>query len=317
MILNILGFFILFLGVGLLFPEWIKKAKEELRKTPDTILLKPKKRVRIGKEILKRKKIREKKGFFRMISDAKQLLILSNRKTFLSWITILSFCFMMIGALFGIQTKNYFLVPVTTVAFGILPYLFVIFRSITWQKSLTEELETVLSIITTSYYRKEDIVKAIEESIPYINPPIRSVFEEFLMKANFINSNIKSSLRELQVKVHNDIWKEWIEMVIACQDNKEKKMVLTPIVQKLSDNRILTEELAGMLYAPVKEYIVMVILFFVNFPALSVLMPEWYRPLVNSQIGKFVIALCSALILFSVPRVMSLAKPISAEAMTE
>ena len=39
------------------------------------------------------------------------------------------------------------------------------------EKELNAELETALSIITTSYLRSEDILSAFEENINYINPP--------------------------------------------------------------------------------------------------------------------------------------------------
>ena len=38
-------------------------------------------------------------------------------------------------------------------------------------KVIAAELETALSIITTAYLRNEDILTAVEENLPYLNPP--------------------------------------------------------------------------------------------------------------------------------------------------
>lgn len=40
-----------------------------------------------------------------------------------------------------------------------------------FQKGVSAELETALSIITTAYLRSEDILTSIEENLAYLNPP--------------------------------------------------------------------------------------------------------------------------------------------------
>lgn len=309
-ILNMIGFLAIALGFWALFPESHRRLLKGAGEKMEHFAAR-KKKLPIGKEIRNQKKKKQRKGFGALFDSARQMLVLTGKKTLLSYISLLSVTMMGIGASIGIWIRNYYVVPVLAGLFGVLPYLYVIFLSLRWQKELTAELETTLSIITTSYLRKEDIVKAVTENIEYIHPPMKQVFEGFLIQAEYITSNLKSALSELSDKIHHDIWKEWIAALILCQDNKELKVTLTPIVAKLSDGRILTEELTALMYAPVKEYVSIVLLFFLIFPMMAVMMPEWYRPLVETQTGKMAIAIAIGMIVISIPGVMGLTKEIS------
>lgn len=72
-----------------------------------------------------------------------------------------------------------------------------------YEKNTKEELETALSIITTSYVRSDDIVAAVRENIKYIKPPPRDVFKSFEGEATAISSNIKRSLYKLKAPPRN------------------------------------------------------------------------------------------------------------------
>ena len=62
-----------------------------------------------------------------------------------------------------------------------------------YKKHLNEELETAISIITTSYLRTEDLIRAVKENLPYINEPVKANFEAFVYEAELINANITSA----------------------------------------------------------------------------------------------------------------------------
>ena len=54
-------------------------------------------------------------------------------------------------------------------------------------------------MITTSYLRNNNtIIRAIEENLPYLNPPISEVFRSFLMETKLINSNTAEALAGLK-----------------------------------------------------------------------------------------------------------------------
>ena len=154
--------------------------------------------------------------------------------------------------------KNGYLVPVLAAGLALLPFYYVKLTAGRHKKQINTELETALSIITTSYLRgKNTIIRAIEENQPYLNPPVAEVFRNFLLQAKLINSNTKEALEGLKVGIDNSVFHEWVDAVIACQDDYNLKTILPPIVAKLSDMRVVSAELDLLLFEPVKEYITM------------------------------------------------------------
>ena len=57
--------------------------------------------------------------------------------------------------------------PVLSVAFALIPFFYTTSTLSYYEKNTKEELETALSIITTSYVRSDDIVAAVRENIKY------------------------------------------------------------------------------------------------------------------------------------------------------
>lgn len=308
-IINILGFLLLVFGffkvLGISFFEFILEGKEKVNR------LNFSKKRSIKKRAEEARNPRMKKGFGQIIHTARQMLILTGKRTLLSWISFLSVILFVFGVLLGVFLNNYFLAPVLGIGFGISPFVYVLLVSIRWQRELGEELETGLSIITSSYLRKEDIISAIAENVGYLNEPIKSVFESFVVETNYINSNTKAALRELQKKIYHDIFYEWCEAVIACQENKEQKIVLMPIVTKLSDSRIVTEELQNIIYEALKDYIMVLALFLANYPLLRLVNKDWYLALTDTTIGKIVIAMTTAIVVFTLPRVIALTRNVT------
>jgi hypothetical protein len=117
-----------------------------------------------------------------------------------------------------------------------------------YKKQLNAELETALSIITTSYLRSENFILAVEENVEYLNPPVQDVFRQFLAQTNLINADVELALENIKPKISNDVFREWVDAVIACQEDKTLKTTLTPIISKLSDMRVVSSELNGTVY---------------------------------------------------------------------
>ena len=173
------------------------------------------------------------------------------------------------------------------------------------------ELETALSMITSSYMRnKNTFLRAVEENLPYLNPPVSEVFRDFLMESKLIHSNLKEALEKLKLAIDSDVFQEWVEAVIACQDDHNLKSTLVPIVGKLSDMRVVSAELDLLIYEPVKEYITMVILVLGSIPLLYFLNQEWYKTLMFTAFGKMLLAISGGVIFFSLAAVVKHTKPI-------
>ena len=214
------------------------------------------------------------------------------------------------GCIVAVVIDNFFLIPVLAIAFASLPFFYVKSTIAAYDRHVKEEMETALSIITTSYIRSDDILDAVQENITYLKPPIRGIFQSFLGDAMMISSDIKTALRNLKEKISDSIFEEWCDTLIACQDDRTLKDTLLPVVAKLTDVRIVNNELKTMLAEVKKEYWMMVFLVVGNIPLLYMLNKAWYEALVFSTLGKIVLAICGVVILITAMLMMKYTQPI-------
>lgn len=253
---------------------------------------------------------KKKRGIKRLMDETNVILIATGKEHRFTLMMIISLVLMVVGAFLAVVMDNMFILPVFVVGFGLMPFWYIKFLAIKWKKALNNELETALSIITTSYMRCESIITAIDENIDYINPPVYDVFKAFLMQTKLINSNIKIALSGLKDQVDSPVFHEWLNAVIDCQEDKNLKSTLTPIVSKLSDMRIVSAELDYLLFVPVKEFISMAVLLVGNIPLMYFLNRDWYETLMHNTMGKVVLAICGIILFVSIAGVVRLSKPI-------
>lgn len=253
---------------------------------------------------------KKQKGIAKLISESKEILRITNRESEFTNLILFSFSMMIIGSLIALGINNIPLIPVLAVGFSLMPFWYLKLTATKWKKELNNELETALSVITTSYMRSESIITAIEENINYINPPVYDVFKAFLMQTKLINANIKIALEGLKPRIQSTVFHEWLDAVIDCQEDKNLKSTLTPIVTKLSDMRIVSAELDYQLYEPLKEFSTMALLLIGNIPLMYFLNRDWFNTLMFTGIGKIVLAICGIVLFISMAAVVNLSKPV-------
>lgn len=259
------------------------------------------------KECTNRKKVRFLR---REIMEVQEILKLTGRENRLSMVCAISLMFFASGAAVAILLENIFLVPVLAAGLMFLPFWYIRLTATHYKKAVAAELETALSIITTSYLRNEDIITAVEESVQYLNPPVRSVFTEFLAQTQLIDPDVEAALHAMKPKIQNDVFHEWTDAICACRYDRSLKTTLTPIVSKLSDMRIVNSELEYLVSEPRKEFIIMVMLVVGNIPILYMLNRDWYHTLMDTMVGHIILAVCAATIFISMAFVIRLTKPI-------
>jgi len=211
-------------------------------------------------------------------------------------------------SVFAVMLNNVLMVPVMAVGFAMLPFWYVMFTANFYKKQLNAELETALSIITTSYLRNENFITAVEENVSYLNPPVCDVFRQFLAQTNLINADLRLALDSIKYKIASDVYREWLDAVIACQDDKTLKTTLTPIISKLSDMRVVSAELDMLLYEPMKEFMTMALLLVGNIPLIYFLNRDWFGTLMNTIVGKGVLAISAAALFVSLAAVIRLTR---------
>lgn len=166
------------------------------------------------------------------------------------------------------------------------------------------------AIITTAYLRNEDIQTAVEENIDYLNPPVRSVFVEFLTRIKLVDPDVDAALQDMGTKIDNAVFREWVAALLTCRHDRGLKTILTPIVAKLSDMRIVNGELENLVFEPRKEFITMQVLVIGNIPLLYWLNQDWYDVLMHTPLGQALLAAIAAVMFISTAAVIKLTQPI-------
>lgn len=221
-----------------------------------------------------------------------------------------SLLLMIVGCVIAIMIDNPFLVPVFAIAFAMIPFIYAKRTVAYYDNHVKEELETALSIITTSYVRTDDIVSAVKENIQYLKPPVKDIFAGFVAENMMISSDVKQSIRHLKEKVNNSIFAEWCETLVACQDDRTLKDTLMPIVTKLTDVRIVNNEIKGMLASARIEYYMMTGMVVGNIPLLYFLNKDWFNALMFTTLGKLVLAFCGLVIIVTAVLMLRFTKQI-------
>ena len=221
-----------------------------------------------------------------------------------------SLMLMIAGCIAAVMINNFFMIPVFALAFASLPFLFARNTISAYDKHIREEMETALSVVTTSYIRTDDIVTSVKENLTNLKPPIRDIFAGFVGDAMMVSSDTKAALRNLRDRIDNDIFAEWCDTLIACQDDRTLNDTLLPIVSKLTDVRIVNNELKTMLDAVRNEYLTMVLLVVGNIPLIYALNKDWFNSLMFTTPGKLVLAVCGMTILITAMFMLKFTKPI-------
>jgi Flp pilus assembly protein TadB len=222
----------------------------------------------------------------------------------------LALLLMVAGCIVAIAIDNMFLIPVLAVAFALIPFAYLTRTIAIYETQVRGELETALSLITTSYIRNDNLVNAVNENLSQLKPPIKSIFESFLAEATVISPDIRQAIYHLKEKINNSIYEEWCDALIACQNDRTIKDTLMPVVSKLTDVRLVNNALKTMLAEARREYWIMVMMVLGNVPLLYCLNKDWYNALMHTVFGKIVLAICGVVIIFTAIRMNKITKPI-------
>ncbi len=217
---------------------------------------------------------------------------------------------MVVGCIIAIVIDNVFLIPVLAVAFAMIPFLYLSRTIAMYENEVREELETAISIITTSYLRSDSITSAVAENVVYLKPPIKGIFESFLAETSVISPDIRQAIYHLKEKIKNSIFEEWCDTLVSCQNDRTLKDTLMPVVSKLTDVRLVNNSLKAMLAEAKREYLMMVFFVLGNIPLLYCLNKDWYDALMHTTFGKIVLAICGVVIIVTGIIMTKLTKPV-------
>ncbi len=243
------------------------------------------------------------------IKKVNYILEITNKKKQLPFIFAIACISGLAGISLCIAINNIYLMPVLVIGLFLVPFSVMETQMNLYKEELTSELETSMSIITTSYLRTENIVMSVKENLDFINPPLQQYFKDFLINTQ-VNPNIEYSLKILQNSIENKIFKEWCEALISCQSNHTLKTILNPIVAKLSDLQVVNSELDMLFAKPKNDFLTMVGLVCIGIPILLFMYKDWFIALLTTTVGKIALTIGVALLFYAVFSVMKLVKPL-------
>lgn len=260
--------------------------------------------------IQKPKKVR---GIQRIVMEAKHVLTVTSQSDKTPALFVSAVALGLMGVILAVAMNNLFLVPVLAIGLALIPFLRVIYSAGKYRRQLSSELQSALSTITTSYQRSENLLSAIRENIPYLNPPILDVFSRFLLRVESIDPDIPAALEAMKPEIDDNVWQEWVDTLILCQSNRTQISTLPNTVSKLSKIRKVTNDLEYEMYKPVKGFLTMVAMVAGLIVAACALNSDWRMYLLDSTPGKISLAITALVIIVTSVRVITLNKPIEYE----
>lgn len=210
------------------------------------------------------------------------------------------------GFIAGLFLKNIFLAVILACGLYFIPLWITQFSLHSYKKTINEELEVALSLITTSYVRGNDILKAVTENLQNINYPVNEAFTAFVNSMNFVTTNINREIDVLKSKIDNKLFHEWCDLLILCQSDHTLKFTLIPIVNKFSNLKAQQLENENNMLLPLKNTVKMIMVVIAIVPLLYFFSNTWFYSLA----GQIMLAITAAVIFWCIDAAIKISTPI-------
>lgn len=181
----------------------------------------------------------------------------------------------------------------------------------TGQRAEDEQLEVTLSIVTSTYVQSQDFVQAVRSNLSRIPAPFSGIFRRFLRELTIVSPSIKSGLYAIRNRYEHPRWREWIDAVAQCQDDRTLVYTLPPIVAELGDSRRMSAEVATAIAGAWRDYLIIAGLMIGQIPLLRMMNDEWYGILTSTFGGQVIIFFMFASVVISAYAVFRINKPIN------
>lgn len=216
----------------------------------------------------------------------------------------------LIGAVIGLALKSPLLSIVLAGGFYFIPLWWTQFALYRYDQYLNDELETALSLITTSYSRNNDILMSTEENLGNIHEPVKGVFTSFVNTLRYVDANAPAQIERMKNSLDNPIFQQWCDTLILCQADHTLRDALLPIVGKFADQKAQQQENATKMMLPLQRAMGMIGLTLSIISVLYISFPEAYTNLVSTFFGQISLVITAVAILVTINAGIKLSKPI-------
>lgn len=242
--------------------------------------------------------------------EMKSTLALTGESNKLKMMRVVSVLTGLIGLGLSLYLKNIVIAPILTVGFGLVPMWLTKLSEYRYRQKVNAELSVALSVITTSYIRSENIIRAIEENLTYIRNPVKKPFSDFLSNYKMIDKDITGNIEILSKKIDNKIFKLWCQELTVCQKDITHKHNLLAVMEQLDEDKKIQEKLSLKLQQPIKNILTLMFVSLLAFPVLYIFGNGTLEVLLNTLLGQIFSAALCLCNLMGLNKAISISSPI-------
>ncbi|MEG0941457.1 MAG: hypothetical protein RSE64_06115 [Oscillospiraceae bacterium] len=188
------------------------------------------------------------------------------------------------------------------------PILFLSIKYTKTKSSQIEKLQSSMMILSASYIVTEDFLKTVQDNIELLEYP--EPFKDFLAYVNFIDGNVKAALRRMENGVGNVYFSQWVDVLIMAQEDRSLKYVTMSVMDAMNDVQQAQLEADTAIFAVWREYFTILMLIFSAPLIFRILMAPAYIVLVTSFVGRGLLLLLLATVVYSIISAVRLNKPL-------
>lgn len=244
------------------------------------------------------------------MDDAKAMLIAADMNEKIGAYKWAAVILAAVGLLIGLVLNNILAGLVLAAGLGCSPLIIIRIRTGDYIRSLNEKLESAMSTVTNGYVSGGDLIGAVENNLHLLPAPLDSVFRQFYTETQLIDANVVKALRRMHERIDNRYWRDWCDVLIQCQRDRQLRFALPGIVSRLGEMRRAQMEADTAIRKQLGDYIVTVTLVLGAIPLMGVMMPDWYEMLMTTPAGKITLAVVLAAVLATAIWVARLYRPV-------
>ncbi len=274
------------------------------------LFIKPFQRQRERKNMVRRITGKSKGKLAATVHDAKSMLTAANMDEKFDAYKWAAVVLAIVGLLIGLALDNILAGLVLAAGLGCSPLILIRIRTGDYIRSLNEKMESAMGTVTNSYVSGGDLIGAVENNLHLLPAPLDGVFRRFYAETQLVDSDVVKTLLRIRERIDNRYWRDWCDVLIQCQRDRQLRYALPGIVSRLGEMRRAQMEADTSIRKQLGDYIVTVMLVLGAIPLMGAMMPNWYDMLTTTPAGKITLAVVLATVLATAIWVAQLYRPV-------